>query len=92
MRAQADIRGKLCQGTDGEEWRAVGSRQHVITYEKDEEAETIIMWRSAMLPYLQGPARRPFDGARKLFRTYLIIQLFNPKGQSVSTRIMYISY
>lgn len=34
-----------------------------------------------MLPYLQGPARRPFDGARKLFRTYLIIQLFNPKGQ-----------
>lgn len=39
-----------------------------------------------MLPYLQGPARRRFDGARKLFRTYLIIQLFNPKGQSVSRR------
>lgn len=30
MRAQADIRGKLGQGTDGEEWRAAGSRQHVI--------------------------------------------------------------
>lgn len=44
-----------------------------------------------MLPYLQGPARRPFDGARELFRTYLIIQLFNPKGQSFSPRIMYIS-